>query len=659
MMITMASRLWIMSLQSCVLILLVLLAGKLLKKYPKIYSYWLWILVGVRLLCPVLMEAPFSLQPDLPGYSDMLRGGDSLKAQGDREQERQFWSGEGDGQKQSALLAGIQPGRLCGAQQEQALPPGKTPDAQPDESLRVQQLSGLQLSGPAGIPDAGITETEVQLTRTNAEQSGVLGVLAIIYPAGTGIFLCVYLAQYLRMKRRIAFAVREQENIWLCENVKSPFVIGILSPKIILPYGLSGQEKYQVLRHERTHIRHRDPLIRLAGVLCICLHWWNPLVWLAVHKMNQDMEMFCDEAALRYAAAEERKAYAEALLSFAAKRSGFSLGLAFGESNTEKRVRNIMRKRKGSFIIILLVVLSAVFCACAFMTSPAEETGNGLQNINPNEDQDEDRYENQPEAQEENQKSEGDGEGESRSGNEETREESQSVTPTAAGGEEPESNPPAPEREAMLAAYTSVLESFYFEHTPPDDESYGFWEEADISDNSFALCDIDGDGKDELIVVWVTTFTAGNAVIVYGYDAVSDTVRRELYEYPALTFYENGVIEARASHNHGMAPGLEDFWPYTLYQYDTAADTYEIAGAVDAWDRTYAETKSNGTSFPEAVDADGDGIVYCVVSYGEEEFNASLDFEEYSRWRNSYLEGAEKIDVPYMRLTEENIYGIK
>lgn len=795
--ITIVSRLWMMSLQACALILIVLLARRLFKKYPKIYSYCLWILVGARLLCPVFIEAPFSLQPDLPSYSEAVQGrADSSKTQaGDNVKQPQLQAGEAGMTGQSALLSSVQPEAATGAQ------PGET--LQSEGALQSGKLPNVPYASDSE-PKSGdaVKDFDSEAAGTEPAESGVgfageglYKLLAIIYLAGVGIFLCVYLARYLLMKHWIALAVREQENVWLCERVEAPFVIGVLSPKIILPYSLSEQEKYHVLRHERTHIRHHDPLIRLAGVLCICLHWWNPLVWLAVHKMNQDMEMFCDEAALCHATAEDRKAYAKALLSFAAKRSGFSLGLAFGESNTEKRVRNIMRKRKGSLIIILLVALLATFCACAFMTSPKEDDGNGdvpaagsaqgtpedqdnnIQNPNGNQNGSEDGEHNlngdRSEGLDGNQirwdetsnvgtwkitdyaapgiyamteeeisgyigssivyaenyfrlgtaeplEVEGYREelvtarefdelyrvstGELgisgiavncyeavgaqdapfgsffyqidydnalifcdgvffRAVREETQGEDTNSNPVENGTEHEtaggtESEVPDPDREAMLAAYTSVLESFYFDHTPPDGESYGFWEGEDVSGNRFALYDIDGDGKDELIVEWTTTYNAGNVIIIYGYDAASNTVRREFEQYPFATFYDNGIVKIGASHNHGRAPMLEDFWPYTLYQYDPDSDSYIGIATVDAWEREPDEFNIS-EDFPEEADADGDGVLYYVMQVEHYDYDVPCDLAEYNKWLDSYVGGAEKMEVPYMWLTEENINGIK
>lgn len=357
------SRLWAMSLQASFLILIVLAVRFFLRRYPRIYSYCLWILVGVRLLCPIWVESPFSLQPDLSGYS----GGREQRSDGSLQQPEFIlpagWE-EGTGtdmniQNGEQMAVPAESGQLDGMLPEGQNPSGKEAGAeQTGFWMEIKRILGLERTGEQSL-FAG----------------KIYGVLSLVYLAGVAGFLLFHFAQYLWMRHRVSDAVRDKGNVWLCDKISSPFVMGVVFPKIFLPYKVSGTEKKYVLRHERIHIQHHDPLIRVIGTLCTCLHWWNPLAWLAVYLMNQDMEMFCDETVLRHAPLEERKIYAETLLSFAEKDNGFGAGLAFGESHTERRVKNIMKKRKRSLLVVCLVVVLAVFCVVALMTVPRAETG--------------------------------------------------------------------------------------------------------------------------------------------------------------------------------------------------------------------------------------------------------------------------------------------
>lgn len=222
---------------------------------------------------------------------------------------------------------------------------------------------------------------------------------------------------------------------------------------------------------------------------------------------------------------------------------------------------------------------------------------------------------------------------------------------------------PDADQEAMRKAYISILEDLYFRHSfpPPIGSDNGFFDGNDISDNEFAVYDIDQDGKDELIIVYTTTYNGGMTEIIYEFDAETGNITEEFSEYPLVTFYDNGVVEALASHNHGMAgdKSTDEFWPYRFYQYDPESDTYQAAAQVDAWSIGFAEKDWEGNPFPTEIDADGDGMVYYVMPGDQYERNEPMDGGDYQRWRDSYVGEAREIELPLVRLTEENIYGLK
>ena len=114
----------------------------------------------------------------------------------------------------------------------------------------------------------------------------------------------------------------------------------------------------------------------------------------------------------------------------------------------------------------------------------------------------------------------------------------------------------------------------------------------------------------------------------------------------------NGAVVAEWSHNQGMAG---DFWPYTVYSYNSGTDTYEQTAMVDAWDKSVGEKDYEGNSFPDDIDADGDGLVYYIMPGGTYEKNTPVDFEEYTKWRESSIGQAQPLEIPYLELTEENI----
>lgn len=200
--------------------------------------------------------------------------------------------------------------------------------------------------------------------------SGRTAIPAFLYLAGVCAVSGYFLVSFLRFRRRLRTAVREPEKIWRCEHISSAFVMGLVKPKIFLPYGLEGIERRYVVLHERMHIRHGDPWMRAFGTAALCLHWWNPLVWYAVSRMYEDMEMCCDEAVLKECASPERKIYADVLLKLSEEQSGL-WGLCFGRSNTGQRIRNLLgEKKKVTVRFVLLFYLALQLCVRICFTVP-------------------------------------------------------------------------------------------------------------------------------------------------------------------------------------------------------------------------------------------------------------------------------------------------
>ena len=213
------------------------------------------------------------------------------------------------------------------------------------------------------------------------------------------------------------------------------------------------------------------------------------------------------------------------------------------------------------------------------------------------------------------------------------------------------------DRVSMADTYKTALYRIRNSHTFPDGVNYGYDEFYDISENHFAIYDVDADGKDELLISYWTTNMAGNVFKIYGYDEISGNLSEEFSEYLGVTFYSNGMIEVMKSHNHGLASMSEDFWPYVLYQYDTKNDCYIKIADVDAWEQAY-QREYEGVEFPKEADIDGDGFLYYIMKDDKYEYQNPIDTEAYKKWRDSYLLGAVEVQIPLLRMTEENIEGI-
>ncbi len=207
----------------------------------------------------------------------------------------------------------------------------------------------------------------------------------------------------------------------------------------------------------------------------------------------------------------------------------------------------------------------------------------------------------------------------------------------------------------MKEAYRTALEQICTEHKLPDgtdlgsDDSFG-----PMSDNHFAIYDIDSDGKDELLVVISSAPMAGMMEQIYRYDEAVGKLVSQFVEFPALAFYSDGHIKADWSHNQGHAG--ESFWPYTLYVYDAQSDSYKVSATVDAWDKKIADKNYDGEAFPDKIDANGHGIVFLLTV---DDSTKTLSKEDYENWYNQQLGNATEVKIEYTAITKENVSALK
>lgn len=251
----------------------------------------------------------------------------------------------------------------------------------------------------------------------------------------------------------------------------------------------------------------------------------------------------------------------------------------------------------------------------------------------------------------------------------------QEAAPAPAG--QPE-DPPKPgasitaeEDEARMLAYGKALWDMYLLGLRPDGEELERATDLGPAEgNRFAVADVNGDGAEELIVCWDQACMAGMQGLVYTYDYPARELRLVLSEFPGLTFYENGTVTADWSHNQGWAGR---FWPYTLYQYSPERGVYESIASVDAWDLSCTEGDEALTAaFPREADADGDGLVYYILTgewYNQPHFSEDGSFSQVwgadpvdraalEDWLNAYTGGAEPLKIPYLPLEEVSISAL-
>ena len=308
-----------MSLTGSIVIAVVLLARLLLRRAPKIYSYMLWAVVLFRLLCPISLSAGLSVLKPLPVTTS------------------------------------------------QGL---STVTYRPVEPV-------IPASGEIGQEDARPEPAETVKAETGAQ---VMTLAAAVWLTVGGALAGCSLVQYIVLRRKLREAAPYRGEVYLSDSIATPFVMGVIAPKIYLPSDTPIAERRFIIAHERHHLHRGDPLWKLLGYLALCVHWFNPLVWLAFFLGGKDMEMSCDEAVLNRLGEDIRADYSQALLRLAThKRLIAGMPLAFGEGETKGRVRNMARWRRPKVWVsgICAVLCLAVLAVCALNPQKADSTPMG------------------------------------------------------------------------------------------------------------------------------------------------------------------------------------------------------------------------------------------------------------------------------------------
>ncbi len=186
------------------------------------------------------------------------------------------------------------------------------------------------------------------------------------------VLLAIYgIVTYLALKKRVSESIKDSEGIYLCDGIETPFILGIIRPRIYLPSGINKEERSHVLAHELRHLKRKDHLIKPLAYLISIIHWFNPLVWLSYHLFSKDLEEACDEAVIRDMDPNGRKAYATTLVGCSAdKKTVFSYPLAFSETGVKDRVKNVLNYRKPSKKLIIGFLVVCCIAAVCFLSDP-------------------------------------------------------------------------------------------------------------------------------------------------------------------------------------------------------------------------------------------------------------------------------------------------
>ena len=196
-----------------------------------------------------------------------------------------------------------------------------------------------------------------------------------VWLIGLGVMLLYALASYLRLRRRVSVSLCVRENIYLCDAISSPFILGVVKPRIYLPSGLDEVQRQNVLSHERAHLTRRDHWWKPLGFALLAVYWFNPMLWLAYALLCRDIELACDEQVIRTMDESAVKTYSTVLLACSMPRKAvITCPLAFGEVGVKERVQNALHYKKPAFWVVAASVAVCVVVAVCFLTNPRTDT---------------------------------------------------------------------------------------------------------------------------------------------------------------------------------------------------------------------------------------------------------------------------------------------
>lgn len=306
-----------MSISAGWVVLAVVVLRLILKKAPKWVNVLLWGMVAVRLIFPVSLESVFSLIPSAETIPEEVISGPSF---------------------------GVQTGV-------------SVVDNQINHYLDDRYFEGVTVPANHGFH--------------------VMTVLSVIWLLGMAGMLAYTFISYLRLRRKVETAVLLRDNVFQSEAVGSPFVLGIIKPRIYLLFQIEAADLEHVVAHEQAHIYRKDHWWKPLGFLLLTIHWFNPLLWLAYVLLCRDIELACDEKVIKNLNKEEKADYSQALLACSVNSSIHhrmisACPLAFGEVGVKERVKSVLNYKKPGFWVMLLAVVACVVVAVCFLTNPKE-----------------------------------------------------------------------------------------------------------------------------------------------------------------------------------------------------------------------------------------------------------------------------------------------
>ncbi len=312
------------SITASILALVVILVRLILKKAPKSLTVVLWAMVAIRLICPVSLESAMSLMP-----------------QKEFIQPETVYSGSSVQPSLGEIFSSV------------------TTENPVDYEFTISEGS-LQFSEITAPDGEHLNPLLVMST-----------VLSVVWLFGLGIMLLYALISFLKLRKTISSSIELKDHIYICDNIKTPFILGVIRPKIYLPSDMDEETVNCVLAHEKAHIKRKDHLWKPLGFILLSFYWFNPVMWLSYILLCRDIELACDEKVIKDMQGSDKKRYSEALLSCSAPQKLITAcPVAFGEVGVKQRIKSVLNYKKPAFWIIMAALVVSVIVGVCFMTDP-------------------------------------------------------------------------------------------------------------------------------------------------------------------------------------------------------------------------------------------------------------------------------------------------
>ncbi len=301
-----------MSITASYLVFAVMVARLLIKKAPKFINIILWGFVAIRLVCPFSFESILSLIPS------------------------------GETVSQDIIYS-------------------DTPQIHSGITILNSTINDNVM--PQFYPDATNSVNPLQI---------ITFIASVVWIAGIAIMVLYTVYSYLKIYFKVREAVRVDGNIYECDRVESPFILGVIKPRIYLPSNMSDCDREYVVAHERAHLKRCDHLWKPLGFLLLSVYWFNPILWVAYILLCRDIELACDQKVIKLMGENSKKSYSDALINCSAPGKMITAcPVAFGETGVKSRIKSVLNYKKPTFWVIIVAVVLSVVVAVCFMTNPA------------------------------------------------------------------------------------------------------------------------------------------------------------------------------------------------------------------------------------------------------------------------------------------------